>query len=169
MLSRKESAVLAFIKFQPWGNNDPMAGMTHPHRTLPANITTPARHTRWIIISRCRSFSLGCLKGASTSFISCNPDKSFYSLIRMPEKTSSYPDFGVYPENAMLFFLYKIPEGSRLLKYHPVLSASRYVTMRCRSSSHKHALKQSTISPGESEIVTGDWSSGMAAIASGRR
>ena len=49
------------------------------------------------------------------------------------------------------------------------LANSRYETIRCSRSSHRQQRKHALMSLNESVIVTGDWSSGTAAIASGSR
>jgi len=49
------------------------------------------------------------------------------------------------------------------------LAKSRYETMRCNSSSHRQHRKHALMSLNESLMVTGDWSSAIASIASGSR
>lgn len=64
-------------------------------------------------------------------------------------------------------------EGCRSIVTHQPVSvdfpAWRKDTIRCSSSSHSAALKQSLISCGANDVVNGDCSSGIAAMVSGRR
>lgn len=60
-------------------------------------------------------------------------------------------------------------KGAVAGNYRADINASRRVTILCASSSHRKHLKQSLMEWGDKVVVAGDWSSGMAFIASGKR